>query len=58
MAGKKKASEHTKNMFMDLLIVDLHRERAWIFGYDGFLTMHVPQSMWNMVLDKVEKENN
>lgn len=53
MAGKKKANEHVKNMFMDLLIVDTIREKAWIFGYDGFLTMKVPDNYYKTALKKV-----
>ena len=44
------------NLFMDLLIIDTRISKGWVFGYDGFLTMTVPDSLIKPIAEKVKKK--
>jgi len=39
-----------QKLFMDLLVIDLKHEKAYVFGYDGELTMKIPSNaFWHIV---------
>lgn len=42
------------NDFVDILVIDTKREKAWVFGYDGHLTMNVPDSLYKSLKTKVQ----
>lgn len=43
-----------RKLWMDLVVIDVVREKAWIVGYDGEITMTIPDSAFWHILDKVE----
>ena len=45
-----------KNNFVDLLVIDVKREKAYVFGYDAHLTLVVPDSLYQSL--KTKTENN
>lgn len=57
MPRKDQRPGHTvegKRLFMDLIIIDLIHERAYVYGYDGELTMTIPDSAFQHILKTVE----
>jgi len=41
-----------ENKFVDLLVIDTVNDKAYIFGFDGELTMKVPDSMYKSIKEK------
>ena len=60
MARKASASclSEGKKLWMDLVVIDMKHEKAYIFGYDGELTMRIPDSAFWHILDKIERKEN
>lgn len=44
-----------KKLWMDFLVLDMKHENAYIFGYDGELTMKIPRSAFWHIVDQVEE---
>ena len=40
---------------MDLLVIDTKHENAYVFGYDGELTMKIPDSAFKHILQQVKE---
>mgnify|MGYP003405366406 CR=1 FL=1 len=43
-----------RNLFMDLLVIDTINKKAYVFGFDGELTMKVPDSMVKIATEKAK----
>lgn len=43
-----------RNLFMDLLVIDTINNKAYVFGFDGELTMKVPDSMVKIATQKAK----
>lgn len=43
-----------RNLFMDLLVIDTVNKKGYIFGFDGELTMKVPDSMLKIATQKAK----
>jgi len=46
---------NSEKMWADLLVVDIKNEKAYIFGFDGELTLKIPDELFWQAVELAEK---